>query len=308
MKSEMAGNVLSLYFDVYPGWEQWLLLQSDVHFDSVYCNRELLTTHLNKAIERRALIMVFGDLFDAMQGRFDPRRSMKELRPEYRRDDYYDFVIQDIEQFLEPYASLISLLARGNHETSVLKNANTDLMDRLAYALNIEHKGHVCTGGYGGWIRFLFARDGNPHSSKRLKYFHGAGGEAPVTRGVIQTNRQAVYLPDADIVVNGHSHNNYYVPISRERISSKGKLFFDIQHHVRIPGYKQDYADGSGGWSVERGGVPKPIGAVWMRLYLENDLIKVQLMADLQGGDAMEPAEFGHECIREPYPEDGEGQ
>lgn len=27
------------------------------------------------------------------------------------------------------------------------------------------------------------------------------------------------------------------------------------------------YGDGSGGWEVERGGVPKPVGAYWLRLY-----------------------------------------
>lgn len=303
MKTTTNGNVLSMYFDVAAGWEQWFLLASDVHFDSVYCNRDLFATHLKKAKERDARIMIFGDLFDAMQGRFDPRRSMEELRPEYRRSDYYDFVVKDIAKSLSPYASQITLLAKGNHETSVLKNANTDLMDRLVFSLNTEHGGNVSIGAYGGWVRLMFERCGVPQGSMKLKYFHGAGGEAPVTRGAIQTNRQAVYLPDADIVVNGHSHNAYWIPISRERLSGKGVIGYDIQHHVRTPGYKQSYADGSGGWEVERGGVPKPIGSMWMRMFFERETYQVEFTPAIYGAESMQPAGYGDDNYR-PFPQE----
>ena len=228
---------------------------------------------------------------------------MKELRPEYRRDDYYDFVVKDVGDAHAPYADRILMLGRGNHETSVLKNSNTDLIDRLAFYMNTTTGSHIMTGGYGGWIRFMFTHSGvTPDSSLKLKYFHGAGSEAPVTRGVIQTNRQAVYLPDADIVLNGHNHNNYYVPISRERISNKGTLFFDIQHHIRVPGYKSEYADGSGGWAVERGGIPKPNGAAWMRMFYDDHAPQVEFTMAIEGGMAGEPAGFGGDD-REPLPE-----
>lgn len=100
-----------------------------------------------------------------------------------------------------------------------------------------------------------------------IKYYHGAGGgSAPVTRGVIQTNRQAVYLPDADVVINGHNHEAWYMPISRERIGDTGVIYQDVQHHIRTATYKNDYGDGSGGWHVEGGKPPKPMGAAWIRL------------------------------------------
>jgi predicted phosphodiesterase len=288
------GVVTSVYLEVKAGWEQWILLQSDNHHDSIKCSRELETAHLEEAKRRNAWVMIFGDLFDAMQGRFDPRRSMDELRPEYRREDYYDFVVSDIGKYLAPYAQNLLMITDGNHELSVLKNANTYLPDRLVSEyLNRRSGGHVVHGAYGGWVRFMFESAGKPMMSVKLKYFHGSGGEAPVTRGVIQTNRQAVYLPDADVVVNGHSHNSYYVPISRERIGGKGKQFFDIQHHVRIPGYKQDYGDGSTGWDVTRGGVPKPIGAVWMRMYFDNG-VQLQFIPDIRGAEpvSVAPAMF----------------
>lgn len=282
MKVEAQGNVVSVYFDdVYVGWEQWLLLSSDRHHDSAWCDRELEKKHLDKAVERNALIIDAGDCLDAMQGRFDPRRSYPDLRPEFKVANYYDAIVADAARFYGPYAKNWLLLGRGNHESSTLKNAGTDPTSNLALLLNNQHGGAVIPGFFGGWVRFMFTTKGVPRGSLNLKYFHGAGGEAPVTRGVIQTNRQAVYLPDADIVLNGHSHNNYLVPISRERLSNKGKLYKDIVWFARTPGYKNDYREGAEGWEVERGGVPKPLGCMWARLFCEDKRVRCELTADI---------------------------
>ena len=220
---------------------------------------------MDEAVRRDAIICFFGDFFDAMNGRFDPRRDMSQLRPEYRRADYYDFVVQDAVSKLKPYINNIRLIAPGNHELSVLKNANTYLTDRLISALN-QQGAQILHGGYGGWLRLMFRVNDLPEGSTLIKYFHGSGGEAPVTRGAIQTNRQAVFLPDADIVVNGHSHNAYWIPITRERIGGKGDHYFDTQHHIRTPGYMQGYGDGTTGWEVTRGGVPKPLGSCFIKI------------------------------------------
>lgn len=284
---EQSGAITSIYNNLLPGQEYWTLNISDVHFDSVYCNRDVMRSQLDEAVKRNARINIFGDFFDAMQGRYDSRRSYPLLREEYKRDDYFDYVVKDAVEWLLPYSHLIDICADGNHEMSVLKHSNTNLMDRLVYGMRDKNEEcHAIHGGYGGWIRYMFSlsteiRKGTQRSVK-VKYFHGAGGEAPVTRGVIQTNRQAVYLPDADVVINGHSHNSYYVPIVRERIGNKGRLFMDIQHHIRIPGYMQSYGDGTTGWDVERGGVPKPIGAFWIKYTATGKDITINVIPDIQ--------------------------
>jgi hypothetical protein len=254
--------------------EHLLFVTSDLHIDSVGCNRERMLEDFTEAKQRGAKILIFGDIFDAMQGRFDPRRSLDELRPEYRRQDYYDFVVKDVARILGPYAKNIMLITPGNHETSVLKNASISLIDRLVYALNMEYGGKVLQGGYGGWVRFLLSRGAQGgRLSVKIKYHHGFGGDAPVTRGVIHTNRQQVYINDADIIVNGHNHNAYYVPIVSESVSDSGKVVYHNTHHIRTPGYKQDYGDGMNGWAVEKGMVPKPLGGAFVKLkVLDNGL------------------------------------
>jgi hypothetical protein len=274
------GNVVSLYFnDLGSGWEKYFLLRSDVHHDSTLCNRDLELEHLKKAKECDAFILDGGDLAEAMQGKFDPRRTYNDLRPEYKGDNYYDLIVNEMVAYYTPYAKQFKLLAKGNHDTSVIRNAGTDIVQRVAGKLN-DAGGDCHVGGYGGWVRLMLNRQGEKHSII-IKHFHGFGGEAPVTRGAIQTNRQAVYLPDADIVWNGHNHHEYVIPIARERLSPKGDTFKDLQWHVRTPGYKNDYGDGTEGWSVEKGMVPKPQGAVWLHVRYINHEIKYDLIADV---------------------------
>jgi len=276
MIAKQKGAVTTVDHDYSNGNNVGLMyLTSDLHIDSIYCNREAMLLDFEDAKNKNAMIFLFGDIFDAMQGRFDPRRSMDELRPEYRRGDYYDFVVKDVANILGPYAKNIAMISPGNHETAVLKNASLSLIDRLIYTLNLEYGAGILQGGYGGWIRFLLHNGSNGmRTSVKLKYHHGFGGDAPVTRGVIHTNRQNVYIKNADIIVNGHNHNAYYVPIVTESISGNGRVVFETTHHIRTPGYKQEYGDGSKGWAIEKGMVPKPIGGAMVKYTVESNGLK----------------------------------
>ena len=73
---KVEGAVTSFYFDdALAGWEKLVYFTSDVRFDSARCYRESLKRHLDEAKKLGASISIFGDWFDAMQGRFDPRRD-----------------------------------------------------------------------------------------------------------------------------------------------------------------------------------------------------------------------------------------
>ena len=175
------------------------LLIADVHFDSVSCDRELLKKHLDEVVERNAKVLIFGDFFDVMGGKFDKRSSKGDLRPEYNTSNYIDNVVDDAIDFLTPYKEYIMFISPGNHELSILKYHETDVIKRLAKALDAE------VGTYGGWLRIRYSfKDAGNRGSYKIAYNHGYGGGGPVTKDVIQTNRKAVYLPDADIVISGH--------------------------------------------------------------------------------------------------------
>lgn len=278
-----SASVLTVRFDdVAAGWEQWVMLSSDRHHDSIKCNRDLEKKQLEKARSRKAMIIDCGDLFDVMQGRFDPRRSYSELRPEYKVDAYLTEIVADAAKFYSPYADMFTVIARGNHEAMVRKNNSVDLISSLVTMLNDKNKTDIVPGEMGGWVRFMFTVNKTKRMSINLNYFHGAGGGGPVTRGVIQTNRQAVYMPDAQIIVNGHTHDSWVLPIARVRMSDKGIIGKDYLYFIRTPTYGDDYGDGDKGWWVEKWGAPKPMGCVWLRLYWHNQEIRIEATPDLE--------------------------
>lgn len=286
---KLATNVLNIHLEVHgERWEKWFLLSSDRHHDSISCNRDLELEHLQACRERNAHVLDFGDIFDAMQGKYDPRRSYPEMRKEYveamqkQNAGYLDVIVKDATEFYKPYADRFVMISQGNHETAIQSHNDTDLIDRLVYHLNINNQTQICKGAYGGWVRFNFVMYGTQRESVNLKYFHGSGGGGPVTKGTIQSNRQAVYLPDAQIVVNGHIHESWILALKRERISAAGLVHQDLQTHIRTGTYKDDYGDGSGGWHVERGAPPKPMGAVWMRFYVDRKHIRVSFTQDIR--------------------------
>jgi hypothetical protein len=132
-----SGNVCTLYIDhIGAGWEQWLLLSSDRHHDKVDSNREMELEHLKEAKKRHAFIIDVGDLYDCMQGKFDPRRSYSNLRPEYKDDDYLDVIVKDAAEFYRPYVDRFLMIGRGNHEKKVLENNGVDLIGNLVHRLN----------------------------------------------------------------------------------------------------------------------------------------------------------------------------
>jgi hypothetical protein len=257
-------DVLNIRMDVKAGWEQSFLLSSDRHHDNALCDHALERKHLEQAKARKAGVFDFGDLFCAMGGKWDKRADKAQLRDELRHGDYIDALVKYNADFYKPYAENFCLLTPGNHEYSVRKAHETNLTERLAERLGCRF------GTYAGWVRFMFTINKTKRHSLWLYRHHGYGGGGPVTKGIIQTARQAVYLPDATFVVSGHTHDQWVFPIERARISGEGRPYLDTQWHVKCGGYKDEFTGGEG-WDVERGGPPKPRGAVWLRFFADRD-------------------------------------
>lgn len=260
------------------------LLSSDRHHDNAHTNQVLETKHLDEIVKRRGGVIDCGDLFCAMQGRWDLRADRSALRPEYQSGDYLDALVREAAGFYGKYADRFVVLGRGNHETAIIKRHESDLTERLCAHLSAGSKFPVYSGGYGGWVLFrLISRVGGSFSFK-IRYFHGSGGGAMMTHGVLDTRRHASLYPDADMVITGHSHHHWVVPIARERIRQflgKAEVVVDEQIHVRIGTYKDEHNDGFGGWAVEKGLPPKGLGAVWMRLHIVGKQREYRLAAEV---------------------------
>jgi hypothetical protein len=261
-----------------PGWRQDFLLRSDAHRDNLYNVWEVEKRHLDQAKERGAGILDMGDMSCVMQGRFDKRLDYDQLRPELRvgAKKYLDTVVEFNSESYIPYASNWLLSGLGNHEDSVLDRHQTNLTDRIAERMRAKGS-PVRTGGYHGWVRFMFKFYTTHRQSYRLWYHHGYGGGGPVTMDAIQTNRQAVYLTNADFVVSGHTHDSFHITRRRETLNDLGIPVLSDMEFLKCPGYKCEYRSGTG-FANRNGRPPKPLGAHWLSFYLEGNKINYEIM------------------------------
>jgi hypothetical protein len=250
-----------------------ILIVPDIHFDNPKCRRDILKKDLDEALEKNARILIPGDLFCLMQGRYDPRKSKGDILPQHNVDNYIDAVVEEAVEWFKPYAENIDVVGYGNHETNILKRIETNVIERFVSMLNFIAKpeSKVCTGGYGGWYIVRTKNHGRslPYN---IKYFHGSGGGAPVTKGTIQHNRMSTYIQNADAIVMGHVHNDYEVTYSVELFDNNlSKVKHKDVVMLRCSTYKDEYFNlkagpGSLGWHIERGAAPKPIGGRWLEL------------------------------------------
>ena len=236
---------------------QSFLFISDVHYDSTKCDRKLLKKHLDKAQSENAVVIVNGDWFDLMQGKYDPRGSYSDLRPEYKSITYLDDVINDTVEFLSNYPC-VKFIGRGNHETNIEKRLHTSPLDRVAALLPHE----VTVAGYAGWIKVMMHQNGNRTSSSWIHYHHGYGGNAPRSKGVLKVDLDQMQFADADVILRGHTHQKWHVPVTVDRISDRGGLYQKTTHHLTTGSYKL-LGDRFGGWAVEKGFNTPRLGGWW---------------------------------------------
>jgi hypothetical protein len=259
-----------------PEWEQWVLLSADRHHDNPHCRWDLEKKHLDEALEREAAIFDFGDLFCAMQGKYDKRSDKGSIRPEHQHGNYLDRLVETAAEFYGPYAKNMVVLGQGNHETAIQKNHETNLTDRLAAILRTKYESPVMAGGYTGWVRFQFTRN-KEAVSKRLWYTHGYGGGGPVTRDMIQAgNRQPVYI-NADFFCSGHTHDLWTADIVRMELNNANTLVRNDIKIIKTGTYKDAYRDGFGGFEIEKGHPPKPLGAQWLRFFWASNQLQYEI-------------------------------
>ena len=245
-------------------WEQRFLLRSDAHHDNPKCRQELEKEHLDLAVEYNAGIIDCGDLFCAMQGKWDKRSSKDAVRPEHQTANYLDALVDTAADFYQPYAHHWLLMGRGNHETAIKKKHETDLTERLVAVINNRTKSTIQASGYTGWVRFQFKRGQEQHS-RVLWFTHGYGGGGPVTQDAIQANRQHVYIENADIMLSGHVHRSWTQEFIKIKMNQQGNIERREGWYVKLPTYKDAYDKGNESWEAEKGQGPRPLGAWWLK-------------------------------------------
>lgn len=255
-----------------------LLLRGDAHHDNPHSDRKIEKKHLDQAKESGAGIIDVGDLFCAMQGKYDKRADKSCVRPEHQEGNYLDRLVDTAADFYQPYADNFISIAVGNHEDQIRSRHETDLTERLCERLVRTDGSRVINGGYSGWVRILLQR-GQQRRSVRLWYMHGYGGGGPVTLDTIQSQRQSAYIENADIMVTGHTHDAWAIDRVKMRCSDQGVIERRQFWAIKVPTYKDEYGTGTGGWHVATGKPPKPLGAWWATVSMEDQITGLPAIA-----------------------------
>lgn len=250
------------------------LITSDVHFDNPKCKRNLYFKHLKEAQEKKAGVFCFGDFFCLMQGKKDRRYTKNAVRPEHNTEHYFDSVIGDSSDLLADYKDVLISFSDGNHETAIVSNVEINPLARLTDTLNFKHNARVEHMPYSGFIRFVFnSNTGGAVRNVLLFYHHGKWGGI-VSKGSQSVARYSSIAPQADIIVSGHTHDQWLIPDVSYDINKLGKVKTRTTYHVKTPTYKEEFAAGSG-WAVEKIVKPKPLGGWWLELTPWREGVKI---------------------------------
>ena len=271
---------------------QEFLLISDLHWDNPHCDRGLLKNHLDEAVKRNAAIILNGDTYCCMGGKYDRRADKSLIRPEHNTDRYFDAIVDTSVEWFAPYAKNILLIGYGNHETSIIHHQETDILQRFASTLNYATGSAVEVGGYGGTIDIRVNHDPNRGMNFVIHYYHGAGGGGPVTKGVIQDQRLLAATEGYDLTWMGHVHELYYHQnIIHKYDRPKKTLIQKPVHQLRTATYKEEWDGGYMGFHTERGRGPKPLGGYWMKLETSRNASKDNKGTELQLHATFTPAD-----------------
>jgi len=271
---------------------QEFLLISDLHWDNPHCDRGLLKNHLDEAVKRNAAIILNGDTYCCMGGKYDRRADKSLIRPEHNTDRYFDAIVDTSVEWFAPYAKNILLIGYGNHETAIIKHGETDLLQRFASTINYATGSSIQVGGYGGTIDIRVLHDTIRGVNFVVHYFHGHSGGGAVSRGVIHDQRLLAGTEGYDLTWMGHVHELYYHQNMIHRYDRSTKTLIQKPiHQLRTATYKEEWDGGYMGFHTERGRGPKPLGGYWLKLETSRNSSKDNKGPELQIHATFTPAD-----------------
>jgi hypothetical protein len=222
---------------------------SDTHIGASSMNNTALINDLQRMVDMDCRIGINGDIFDAILHSdikrynplaVDPRLHQMQGTP-------LDNAIKLAYDTFAPFATHIDWIGIGNHEDHVKKRHHicitSILIDRLNQlpGVNIRH------GGWCGFWHLMLNKQGL-RTAYTIYRHHGAGGSAPMTKGLLDTQRMMIWLSNIDCIWIGHKHNRWVSTDIKARYDSntnKTKMFPVVQ--MMTGSYLETYGDADTG-------------------------------------------------------------
>lgn len=201
-------------------------LMSDLHIGSAFVEYGKIREELQEAKAQGDRILFNGDIIDLILPGDSKRFSQDALHVKLQgRKDVINAALDFAVEILGPYADLIDVVGSGNHEQSTEHYHSVDIGLLLVDRLSEIAKRAIDYGGPLGFSQYRWQRGSERISDTRgidIFRFHGAGGAAPVTKGMIDFARLSAWV-DADIYWIGHKHSRFSDVGERVRCPRSGE-------------------------------------------------------------------------------------
>lgn len=188
----------------------WL---SDLHFDSKFSEWEKVKKYLNENPD--VYIVIGGDSVDVMQFTMDRRASKNAIKEEHNGDDYANRVIITVrKEIVDKYKDRIICWNRGNHDNSIIKHHNIDLLSLICGVDVHVHE-------YSGYIVLGQTWNKKRKSNLTIHFSHSPMGGGVVTKGALGIDRAKAQYPSADIWICEHIHDNLVHAVRHEFLNAE---------------------------------------------------------------------------------------
>jgi hypothetical protein len=180
---------------------------SDLHYDSKHSVWNKVKKYLNENPEY--YIVIGGDSLDLMQFVKDLRGSKSAIKDEYNGDDYANRIIHEVRsEIVEPYKDRIISWNRGNHDNSIIRHHNIDILN-LICGLDV----HIHE--FTGYIKISCVSKSKT-TSKIMFFQHAPHSGGKRSFGALSVDIAKAEVPSADIWIAEHIHNGFIKPVRHE--------------------------------------------------------------------------------------------
>lgn len=249
----------------YPWEETTICLISDFHANSPDFNNKAWEQDKQRIIDMNARVLLGGDTDDYI---FHLDKRFSSPRYQHKNSNIIQGVVKKtIKEKFDGILDRIEFIGVGNHETSVMKYYLTDPVYMMIQEIKEATGKEPIHGGYTGMFRIEF-KEGKHLANETWYYHHGAGGNAPVTKGMIDFNRLRTQYW-ADVYWIQHKHNDISDQPMRTRLNRNLNYEYKKVLCVIAPGYNNkrhsdDYNDHGGytlNWGEEKFYPSQPAGS-----------------------------------------------
>ena len=216
-----------------------ILALSDFHIGDKLCNLKKIKEILNEVKNSNdTFIILNGDLINNSTCQSVGDTYEEELSPNQQ--------MNHLCMLLEPVKDKILCISSGNHEARTKKETGIDLIEQVAYRLQIEDR-YVS----GWWYLYLTLGLNERKKDRPIMYTitgsHGYGGGRKMggkINNLVEMSDKVI----ADLYVMGHTHtpivtrNSIYVPdYQHKTLVQKDKYYLMTNAFLEYGGYGEKY-------------------------------------------------------------------